>query len=308
MALAAAITVLTGCCHSQAQERAAITTVISPELPDSITFAGEKTDLTAQERRERFDRELLSFTYSHINTMLIIKRANRLFPIVEPLLKECGVPDDFKYLMIIESNGDPEALSPSNAGGLWQFLEKTARDYGLEVNSEIDERYHTEKATRAACQYLKESYEKFGDWLTVAASYNTGRTNVIKRQERQREQKAIDLVLPDETSRYIFRLMAVKTVLEAPAEYGFLLHSSDLYPAIPIAKEVTVSGSIENWGDFAKKHGLTFLQLREANHWIRRTTLTNKEKRTYKVLLPDSKALHYDPSKTKAHNPKWVVD
>lgn len=240
--------------------------------------------------------------------MLIIKRANRLFPVVEPLLKECGVPDDFKYLMIIESNGDPEALSPSNAGGLWQFLEKTARDYGLEVNSEIDERYHTEKATRAACQYLKESYEKFGDWLTVAASYNTGRTNVIKRQERQREQKAIDLVLPDETSRYIFRLMAVKTVLEAPAEYGFLLHSSDLYPAIPIAKEVTVSGSIENWGDFAKKHGLTFLQLREANHWIRRTTLTNKEKRTYKVLLPDSKALHYDPSKTKAHNPKWVVD
>lgn len=308
MALTAAIIVFTGCCPSQAQKRAALITVTSPELPNSTIFAGEEIDLTTQDRRERFDRELLSFTYSHINTMLIIKRANRLFPVVEPLLKECGVPDDFKYLMIIESNGDPEALSPSNAGGLWQFLEKTARDYGLEVNSEIDERYHTEKATRAACEYLKESYEKFGDWLTVAASYNTGRANVIKRQERQREQRAIDLVLPDETSRYIFRLMAVKAVLEAPAKYGFLLHSSDLYPAIPIAKEVTVNGSIENWGDFAKKHGLTFLQLHEANHWIRRTTLTNKERRTYKVLLPDSKALHYDPSKTKAHNPNWVVD
>ena len=172
--------------------------VFPPEIPTSMVFAGDTIDLTQQDRRERMDKEMLSFTYSHINTMLIIKRANRLFPVVEPILNECGVPDDFKYLMIIESNGDPEAFSPSKAGGLWQFLEKTGREYGLEVTDEIDERYHTEKATRAACKYLKDSYELYGDWLTVAASYNTGRTNVAKRKERQKEERAINLVLPDD--------------------------------------------------------------------------------------------------------------
>lgn len=282
--------------------------VFPPEIPSSIVFADDTIDLTLQERRERMDKEMLSFSYSHINTMLIIKRANRLFPIVEPILKECGIPDDFKYLMIIESNGDPEAFSPSKAGGLWQFLEKTGREYGLEVTDEIDERYHTEKATRAACKYLKDSYEIFGDWLTVAASYNTGRANVTRRRERQKEQNAIDLVLPNETSRYIFRLMAVKTIFAAPAKYGFILHSSDLYPAIPIEKEVTVEDLTLDWADFAKKHGLTFLQLREANHWIRRTTLNNKTGKSYKVQIPDKNALRYNPADTKAHNPKWVTD
>lgn len=280
----------------------------SPEVPTSITFAGETIDLTPHDRRERMDKEMLSFTYSHINTQLIIKRANRLFPVVEPILKECGVPEDFKYLMIIESNGDPEAVSPSKACGLWQFLENTGREYGLEINGEIDERYHTAKATRAACRYLKESYEKYGDWLTVAASYNTGRANVTKRIERQKEQKAIDLVLPDETSRYIFRLMAVKTVFGNPAKYGFILRSSDLYPVIPVEREVTVNDAVVNWPDFAKKHGLTFLQLHEANHWIRKTTLTNKARKRYKVQIPDKNALRYNPAETKTHNPAWVIE
>ena len=282
--------------------------VFPPEIPTSVIFAGDTIDLTQQDRRERIDKEMLSFTYSHINTTLIIKRANRLFPIVEPILEECGVPDDFKYLMIIESNGDPEALSPSKAGGLWQFLENTGREYGLEVTTEVDERYHTEKATRAACKYLKDSYEMFGDWLTVAASYNTGRANVTKRQERQKEKLAIDIVLPDETSRYIFRLMAVKTIFECPAKYGFKLSSSDLYPAIPIEREVTVNSAVIDWADFAKKHGLTFLQLREANHWIRRTTLNNKTGKSYKVQIPDAKALHYNPAETKAHNQNWIAE
>jgi hypothetical protein len=282
--------------------------VFPPEIPTSIIFAGDTIDLTLQDRRERMDKEMLSFTYSHINTMLIIKRANRLFPIVEPILEECGVPDDFKYLMIIESNGDPEALSPSKAGGLWQFLEKTGREYGLEVTAEVDERYHTQKATRAACKYLKDSYALYGDWLTVAASYNTGRANVTKRQERQKEQKAIDLVLPDETSRYIFRLMAVKTIFQCPAKYGFMLRNSDLYPTIPIEREVTVNSTVIDWADFAKKHGLTFMQLREANHWIRRTTLNNKTGKSYKVQIPYKKALRYNPAETKAHNPAWVTE
>ncbi len=282
--------------------------VLPPPIPTSIVFAGDTIDLTLQDRRERIDKEMLSFTYSHINTMLIIKRANRLFPIVEPILEECGLPDDFKYLMIIESNGDPEALSPSKAAGLWQFLEKTGREYNLEVTEEIDERYHTEKATRAACEYLKGSYELYGDWLTVAASYNTGRANVTKRRERQKEEKAIDILLPNETSRYIFRLMAVKTILENPAKYGFMLRSSDLYPAIPIEKEVTASGTTIDWVDLARKHGLTFMQLREANHWIRRTTLNNKTGKTYKVLIPNKESLRYNPAKTKAHNKNWVLE
>ena len=280
--------------------------IFPPATPLYTIFAGDTIDLTQQDRRERMDKEMLSFTYSHINTMLIIKRANRLFPIVEPILKECSIPEDFKYLMIIESNGDPEALSPSKAGGLWQFLEKTGRDYGLEVTEEIDERYHTEKATYAACKYLNESYEMFGDWLTVAASYNTGRTNVNRRKERQKEEKAINLVLPDETSRYIFRLMAIKTILAHPAEYGFILRSSDLYPAIPIKCEATASGATIDWADFTKEYGLTFLQLREANHWIRRTILNNKSGKIYKVQIPDKNALHYNPTETKAHNPNWI--
>ena len=293
--------------HNNCEQRT-MQDVFPPEIPTSIIFAGDTIDLTQQDRRERMDKEMLSFTYSHINTMLIIKRANRLFPIVEPILEECGVPDDFKYLMIIESNGDPEALSPSKAGGLWQFLEKTGREYGLEVTDEVDERYHIQKATRAACDYLKDSYELYGDWLTVAASYNCGRNNVIKRQERQKEQKAIDLVLPTETSRYIFRLMAVKSIFQCPAKYGFILRSSDLYPAIPTEREVTVNNMTINWPDFAKKYGLTFMQLREANHWIRSTTLNNKTGKSYKVHIPHKNALRYNPAETKAHNPDWVAE
>ena len=281
---------------------------VSPETPEEVRFADETIRLKRADLRERMDREITAFTYSHQLTLLMIKRANRYFPIVEPILKECGVPDDLKYLMVIESNLSPTAKSPAGAAGMWQFIQSTGREYGLEVNTNIDERYNLEKATRAACKYLKDSYEIFGDWLTVAASYNTGRTNVTKRSERQKEQKAIDLVLPDETSRYIFRLMAVKTIFQNPAKYGFVLRSSDLYPAIPIECEVTVSSATIDWADFAKKYGLTFLQLREANHWIRRTTLNNKSGKSYKVLIPDKKALRYNPAETKAHNPNWVVE
>lgn len=280
----------------------------SPEVPASITFAGEKIDLTAQDRRERLDREILAFTYSHTNTLLIIKRANRLFPIVEPILKEYGVPDDFKYLMIIESNGDFEARSPAGAAGLWQFMESTGREFDLEVNKEIDERYHIIKATRAACRYLNLGYKRFGDWITVAASYNAGFGNISKRKSSQQQDKSIDMVLPAETSRYIFRLMAVKQVMSEPQKYGFSLRSSDLYPVIPVAKEIAIDSTEVNWVDFAKENEITYLQLREANHWIRSTTLKNKNGKSYKVAIPDIGAIHYDPKKTKAHNPNWVVE
>lgn len=280
---------------------------VSPELPGEITFAGEKILLTAQDRRERLDREILAFTYSHINTLLQLKRANRLFPIVEPILKECGIPDDFKYLMIIESNGDIYAKSTVGACGLWQFMDNTARGYGLEVGKHVDERYHIEKATRAACAYLKESYDEFGDWLTVAATYNAGRAGISKRIEKQKEQKAIDLQLVPETSRYIFRLLAAKTIFSNPVNFGFTIKNRDLYPPLPIAKTLTISTDVPCWADIAKKHGLTFMQLREANPWIRETEMPNKTGKRYEVLIPDSAGLHYNPEETVAHNACWVV-
>ncbi len=280
---------------------------VSPKLPREISFAGENIQLTAQDRRERLDREILAFTYSHTNTLLQIKRANRLFPLVEPILKECGVPEDFKYLMIIESNGDINARSTVGAGGLWQFMEKTARSYGLEVNSHVDERYHIEKATRAACEYLKESYEKYGDWLTVAASYNAGRANISKRIDKQKEQKAINLQLVPETSRYLFRLLAVKSVFTDPISYGFILHRRDLYPPLPVNCKITIDSTVTCWAGIARKHGLTYLQLREANPWIRETTLPNKTGKRYEVIIPDSAGLHYNPEATTPHNRKWVI-
>lgn len=285
-----------------------ITGNISPDIPQSVVFAGERTDLTLQDRRERMDREILAFCYSHINTMLQIKRANRLFPIVEPILAKHGIPDDFKYLMIIECNGDIEARSTAGAAGPWQFLEKTGRQYGLEINGEVDERYNIEKATAAACRYLNESYEEYGDWLTVAASYNTGRANVTKRIEAQKEKKAIDLVLLPETSRYIFRLLAIKTVFSDPGAYGFILKREDLYPVIPIAETININKPVNSWAAVAKKHGLTYLQLHEANPWIRSAAMANKNMKSYKVKIPSVQSLKYDPKKTIAHDIRWITE
>ncbi len=281
--------------------------VISPEVPTHMTFAGENIDLGTQDRRERMDREILAFSYSHINTMLQIKRANRLFPIIEPILKECGIPDDMKYLMIIESNGDINARSGVGAGGLWQFMEKTGREYGLEVNSYVDERYNIEKATRAACKYLRKSYEEFGNWLTVAASYNAGPANIGKRVASQKESNAINLVLVPETSRYLFRLLTAKEIFTDPVKYGFLLKSSDLYPPIPIKDTITINTAVDSWADIAKKHGLTFIQLREANPWIRSSKMPNTAGKSYKVKIPDVAKLKYNPRDTKPHDKKWVI-
>ena len=281
--------------------------VVSPGIPTSVEFAGEKITLTRHDRRERIDREILAFTYSHTNTLLQIKRANRLFPIVEPILQECGIPDDFKYLMIIESNGDIHARSTVGAAGLWQFMEKTGKEYGLEVNNYVDERYHIEKSTRAACEYLKKSYEKFGNWMSVAASYNAGISNISRRTESQREDNAINMALPAETSRYIFRLLAAKTIFGNPSSYGFILKRQDLYPALPVKEIATVDTAAIEWADIAKKHSLTFIQLREANPWIRSGKLPNERRKSYRVTIPDADGLHYVPQETKPHQENWVI-
>lgn len=279
----------------------------SPIIPDEVTFGGDTIRFDRADLRERMDREQCAFTYMHATTMLILKRANRYFPVVEPILKEEGVPDDFKYLMVIESSLDEQARSSVKASGLWQFMETTARQYGLEVNDEVDERYHIEKATRAACRYLKASYRQYGDWLTVAASYNAGQGRISRELQRQGVKMATDLWLNPETTRYMFRLLAAKEVFSHPQQFGFCLKRSQLYPPLRCTY-VEVNGPVASLANFAKAHGLLLRQLKDANPWLRDYSLTNRARKTYRIAIPDSASLHYRPEDTKAHNKNWVID
>mgnify|MGYP000265915023 CR=1 FL=1 len=281
--------------------------VTSPSVPDKITFAGQAIDLLRYDHRERMDRELMSFTYMHSTTMLMVKRANRYFPVIEPILKANGLPDDFKYLAVIESNLNPLAKSPAGAAGLWQFMPATGREFGLEVNSNIDERYHIEKETKAACKYLKDAYQKYGNWLCVAAAYNAGQGRISSQLDKQLASHAMDLWLVEETSRYMFRILAAKEIFNNPQRYGFLLKREHLYPPIPY-KKVTVSTSINDLNDYAKSQGITYAQLRDTNPWLRDTSLRNKTGKTYTLYIPTQEGMYYDPKKTEAYNKQWVID
>lgn len=279
--------------------------VYSPDVPEQMDFAGQTVGLERYDLRERMDRELTSFCYMHSTTLLLLKRANRYFPVVEPILKANGIPDDFKYLMTIESNLDTQARSGVGAAGLWQFMETTGREYGLEVNKNVDERYHVEKATRAACKYLRQAYERYGDWMTVAASYNAGQRRISSALEQQGAETALDLWLNAETSRYMFRILAVKTVFEHPSHYGFFLRQKDFYPAFEYT-EVTVDKPVGDLAAFAKEQGVTYAQLKDANTWLRNTCLENKSGKRYVLKIPTQASIHYIPSKTHVHNPDWT--
>lgn len=259
----------------------------APSVPKMIVFAGDTIRFDRQDIYERMDRELISFTYMHTNSTLMLKRSERIFAKVVPILRANGVPEDLKYLMAIESNFDPKALSSAGAAGLWQFTKSTAKEYGLEVSSEVDERYHIEKETVAACKYLLKAYDKYGDWMTVAASYNGGQNGISKRIENQRQRKAMDLWLVEETSRYMFRILAAKMFFENPASFGFYVREKDKYPVEPKPKEtVSVSGPIENLVDFAEEHGIRYATLKGANLWLRDSKLTNKAGKTYEIVIP----------------------
>ena len=259
----------------------------APSVPKMIVFAGDTIRFDRQDIYERMDRELISFTYMHTNSTLMLKRSERIFAKVVPILRANGVPEDLKYLMAIESNFDPKALSSAGAAGLWQFTKSTAKEYGLEVSSEVDERYHIEKETVAACKYLLKAYDKYGDWMTVAASYNGGQNGISKRIENQRQSKAMDLWLMEETSRYMFRILAAKMFFEDPASFGFYVREKDKYPVEPKPKEtVSVSGPIENLVDFAEEHGIRYATLKGANLWLRDSKLTNKAGKTYEIVIP----------------------
>jgi len=256
-----------------------------PQLPDKVDFAAEALPIENFDAKERFDRELIANCFRHSSTFVFLKRANRYFPIIEPILKKHGLPDDFKYLAVAESNLS-NAVSPAGARGFWQFMRSSAKERGLEVNNEVDERYHLEKATVAACQYLKEAYKNFDSWTLAAASYNMGKAGLKKRMEQQGGKNYFDLFLNAETSRYILRIMAIKEVMQHPKKYGFYVEKEELYPPLPNCKEVTVKEGITNLGDFAKKHKVSYRMLKVYNPWLRNTYLTNKSKKTYKIKIP----------------------
>ena len=217
------------------------------------------------------------------------------------------MPDDLKYLAVIESSLNPLAYSRAGAAGMWQFMKGTGRDFGLEVNNNIDERYHLEKSTEAACDYLKQAYAKYGSWLCVAASYNAGQARISSQLEKQGVDRAVDLWLVEETARYMFRLLAAKAVFNQPQQYGFLLKRQDLYPPIPYTTD-TITTGIADLAAYAKGKDITYAQLKDANPWLRDNFLQNKSGRTYVLKIPTQTGMHYDPQKTQAYNKAWVVD
>lgn len=281
--------------------------VAPPTVPEFVAFAGDTIRFEDGYLRERMDRELIAFTYGHTNSLLMLKRANRIFPQVEQILKANGVPDDLKYLMAIESNLSETALSTASAAGLWQFMKGTAADYGLEISATVDERYNLQKETVAACTMLKKLYEKFGDWMTVAAAYNGGAQNISKKLSAQKAESAMDLWLVEETSRYMFRILVAKMFFEDPSLFGFKLQPSDFYPYIPAARTVSVSSSIADLAEFASRNGVSYYQLKRANPWLKDSKLTARKGKTYEIAIPDVKGMHYNPEKTWLHNPAWAV-
>lgn len=259
--------------------------IISPEIPEEIYFAGERVPLENFEVYERIDRELIVNTYFHSATILALKRANRWFPVIEPILRKYNVPDDFKYLAVAESNLE-NVVSPAGATGYWQFMKSAADRYGLEVTSEVDERYHVEKSTEAACKYLLESFQKYGSWTMAAASYNMGMAGVDNQIGRQKANNYYNLVLGSETSRYVPRIVSLKLILQNPGKYGFDLKENDLY--LPLKTyEVEISGSVADFADWSAAVEVNYKILKMYNPWLRDVKLTNRIGKVYKIQLPE---------------------
>lgn len=282
-------------------------TTASPDIPMSINFAGETVSFDRLDMAERLDRELTSIIYGQTTTELCFKRANRYFPALAKILKEQGVPLDFLYLAVTESSMDYSAYSSAKAAGMWQLLAGTGRDFGLEVTDEVDERYDPEKSTVAACKYLKSAYKKYGHWPTVAASYNAGMQKISNELSKQRVDNTFDLYLVQETSRYVFRIMAYKLLMESPKRYGYRFSRKNLWQPVDYTT-VDVTGSVASWIDWAKDKGLTYAQLREANPWIRSTKLTNASGKTYKVRIPKQSELYRSKRTFSVYNKDWVID
>jgi len=259
----------------------------APRLPDELSFAGEEAPLQRWDVREKFDKEFLLNYYSQGNIIYLLKLANRNFPIISARLKANGVPDDFKYLCIAESNMQSWAVSKSGAVGYWQFLDGTAPGYGLEVSAQVDERQDLEKATDAACIYFKQAYEKFGNWTAAAASYNCGQGGYNKQAAFQRTTKYYDLQLPEETNKYIFRILSFKHLMENAEELGFIVKKEETYQPMPF-RAVTINSTIDDLAQYATNNGTTYKMIRAMNPWIKGRSLTVRPGKSYTIKLPQS--------------------
>ena len=254
------------------------------EFADDLEFAGERVPLEMFNVRERYEREILSTCYFHSSTLLILKRSTRWFPVIEPILQKYGIPDDFKYLCVAES-ALTNAVSPAGAVGFWQFMEATARDYGMTINKDVDMRYNVEVETEAACRYFLRSYDIYHNWTLVAASFNAGSPRVSKFLKEQKVNSYYDLLLADETERYIFRILAYKTVFSDPEKYGLYVSKDLTYQPFDY-ENVKITQSVKSWSDFALEHGITYKLLKVFNPWLRSNSLTVNKGEIYTVKIP----------------------
>ena len=269
------------------------------ELPETMEFCGEEVPLHLFYVRERLEREILVNTYRHSTTILQLKRTTRWFPVMEPIMEQYGLPEDFKYLAMIESELT-NAVSPSKAVGFWQFLEGTGKEYNLEINREVDMRYNVEKETVAACKYLKDSYRKFGSWIAAAAAFNCGNGRISRTMDDQRVDSYFDMLLPEETQRYVYRILALKLITENPEKYGFQIGDNGWYRPYEY-KTVTVTESIHNLMDFAFKQGTNYKMLKYFNPWLRSNSLTVSAGKSYDIKIPTGKY-------AETHKPMRNVD
>jgi membrane-bound lytic murein transglycosylase D len=253
-------------------------------VPDSVSFAGEKMPLGNFDTRESLEREIIMTAYRHGSTIMILKRTTRYFPIIEKILKEYNIPDDFKYLTVAESELS-NLISPVGATGFWQIMPETGKEEGMEINNEVDERYSIERSTKFACEYFLKSYARYGNWTLAAASYNGGRNGLDEQIDIQHEKNYYDLLLNDETSRYIFRIIAYKLIINDPIAYGFEIDKKEIYPVMKY-NEVKVDTAVTDFSNFAKKFGTNYKLLKLLNPWLRKPYLTNKASRAYLIKIP----------------------
>ncbi len=261
-----------------------------PPLPARLDFAGEPVPMQNQDTRESLMREMLTTFYMHSRTLQTILASERYFAVIEPILAKYGVPDDFKYLCMAESGLNPEARSGAGAGGLWQLMPAYAKSAGLLVGDEVDERYHIEKSTEAACRYLIDAKRRLGSWTLAAAAFNAGVAGVSRRLEKQGVESYYDLFLPNETLRYVFRVLSFKLLMSDPAAYGYKIDKKEYYPLLPAYEEVTVDAPEIDWAAFAREHGTHYKQIRQLNPWIRDYDHANKAGRSYTVKIPQGSA------------------
>ena len=266
--------------------------IFAIDIPDKMNFCNEAVPIQRYDVRESFDREILVNSYWQSQTLMFFKRANRWFPLIERILKKNNLPDDLKYISVIES-GFMNVKSPAGASGFWQFMAPTAKSFGLEINDEVDERYNLEKSTEAACKYFQDAYKMYKSWTLVAASYNVGMGILNKELQNQKVSSYYDLYLNEETGRYVYRILAIKLLLNNPQNYGFYFRTKDLYPIVP-TYSVNIDSTITDLVSFSKHFSINYKILKDFNPWIIGYTITNKDKKTYKFTIPKVDSLNYD--------------